>query len=472
MVSKRKTGQFRIGLQIKSAIVLSFIVLSAMVCGGWFYYETASQSLRGEDHRRAMRLGQALALATQDDVRNSRYEDLHRLVNGYLRNDNIHYIAILDGDGNMLASAARDARFSKFPNLIKLPVSVSMTRSRGNDILVLARPIVLRDVTLWKDRLAGSVRLVLDTRGTTAKLKKVGRRICLIGAAIVFFTIPVGYLLVWRIIVQPVRQLVEATRRLGKGDFQTRTSLKRNDEIGELAGAFNKMADDVASVQSELVQSNEQLEHKVEERTQEIQVANRRLQEEMEKVRTMASTDPLTGLSNRRRFAELLERYYDEANRYGHDLTCCMCDLDHYKDFNDAFGHQVGDEILVEAAKVIGDSLRSSDVAARYGGDEFVLLLPHTSVDRACSVAERVREKIVAISDKYGQIDSTLGVSIGVASLNIDHPDSGDKLLAMADRALYAAKEGGRGRVVVFSEQPTRAGSVKNEERQMINEKC
>ncbi len=195
----------------------------------------------------------------------------------------------------------------------------------------------------------------------------------------------------------------------------------------------------------QITKENERLQEKLERN-------NLQLQELLEKQRMMAETDHLTGLANRRRFGELLERYYGEAVRYGHDLTCCMCDLDHYKLLNDTLGHQRGDEVLRLTADIIRASLRGSDVGARYGGDEFVILLPHTSLKKAISAGERMRFELLDRSQIDPKLIRPVTMSIGVASLKSDHPISGDSLVSMADTALYVAKERGKDQIVSFFE--------------------
>jgi two-component system, cell cycle response regulator len=121
--------------------------------------------------------------------------------------------------------------------------------------------------------------------------------------------------------------------------------------------------------QHQLRRQHALLQRELTARMEEIRVKNCQLEESLAMLRTAAATDHLTGLFNRRAFAELLDRSYAEALRYDFDLSCVMCDLDHYKNLNDTLGHQGGDRILVSAADVIRDNLRSSDTAARYGGD-------------------------------------------------------------------------------------------------------
>jgi diguanylate cyclase (GGDEF)-like protein len=193
------------------------------------------------------------------------------------------------------------------------------------------------------------------------------------------------------------------------------------------------------------------LQQKLEATCEELRIKNFQLEESLDRLQEMAETDPLTHLANRRSFAESLTRSFSEAMRYGFDMSCCMCDLDHYKQLNDTLGHQVGDEVLALAANVIQQELRTSDIAARYGGDEMVLLLPHTCLQRASSVAQRIREQLALRSASHPRLNHEVTMSIGIASLETDHPTSADALVSMADRALYIAKSLGKDRIVTFS---------------------
>ena len=203
--------------------------------------------------------------------------------------------------------------------------------------------------------------------------------------------------------------------------------------------------------QHQVRKDNHRLQQELQAMLSELRVKNIQLEESLGKLEKMASTDPLTDLANRRHFAHLLERSFEEARRYGFDLTCCMFDLDHYKELNDTLGHQAGDEVLALAAGIIRESLRGSDIAARYGGDEFVVLLPHTSIDRGLAVAERTRTELAAgVRARYGLLHPAVTFSIGIASLTDHNPGTADELVAFADRALYAAKDSGKDRIVVF----------------------
>lgn len=186
--------------------------------------------------------------------------------------------------------------------------------------------------------------------------------------------------------------------------------------------AIDKLRRERDALHRQLKEQNETLEHLL-----------RSLEE-------AASTDALTGLYNRRHFARLLEQMFAGATRSGTDLACVMLDMDHFKPLNDTRGHQAGDEALVTAARVMQDNLRRMDAAARYGGDEFVLLLPGSHADEAAGVARRIQTAYVEQMRRGGFADLPLGMSFGVATLHRDQPLSADHLVALADRALYESK--------------------------------
>lgn len=154
----------------------------------------------------------------------------------------------------------------------------------------------------------------------------------------------------------------------------------------------------------------------------------------------LSAHDPLTGLANRRALEAALTRDIGTVQRYGGELAVIMMDLDHFKHFNDTRGHQAGDELLVRVAGILRNSLRESDLAVRYGGEEFLVLLHRADAERAREVAERMRATVAA--------ETPVTVSAGVAAFRRD-ADNGHSLIARADAALYLAKQEGRNRVVV-----------------------
>ncbi len=179
----------------------------------------------------------------------------------------------------------------------------------------------------------------------------------------------------------------------------------------------------------------------------------RRLEEEL---RRLSVTDELSGLFNHRFFHAALSREVATAKRYNHPLSLLMLDLDRFKAFNDRYGHPEGDKVLAKTAAAILDSVRLTDLACRYGGEEFAVLLPRSSPRDAIGVAERIRRAVAALlfnpslpSGQEGEARITISVGVAHFSPEMDH----ERLLGLADQALYAAKEMGRNRVVVYGSE-------------------
>ena len=174
-----------------------------------------------------------------------------------------------------------------------------------------------------------------------------------------------------------------------------------------------------------------------------------KLSAQKEHYRALAQTDGLTGLPNFRSFHARLEEEVARAHRYGHPLACAMVDLDGLKQINDRLGHAAGNRAILAMADAVREELRDTDFAARYGGDEFVVLLPQTSENQGAQFAERLRKRLLQVSEDAGlPVRGSIGVA-AVAPEELDSPDAAEDLLRRADEALYRAKRSGRDRVEV-----------------------
>lgn len=256
-------------------------------------------------------------------------------------------------------------------------------------------------------------------------------------------------LFVWafrRRLGRPLRSLTESVAMINLDSLaQSRIDMKltAENELSLLQRAFNTMLSTLdrerrAHVDA-LTQANHRLEGEVQSRTKELMEANQRLEQ-------LARTDALTGAANRRDFMERLGTEILRSQRSGAPLTVLAIDLDHFKQVNDRWGHAAGDDALVNFVRTADSQLRGTDVLARLGGEEFVILLPETSVPEAAEVAARiltsVRSQVIVTAE--GEFGYT--VSIGVAGLMHDR-DDGDALLSRADLSMYRAKQLGRNRV-------------------------
>jgi len=179
-----------------------------------------------------------------------------------------------------------------------------------------------------------------------------------------------------------------------------------------------------------------------------IAIENARL---FQQVQQLAITDPLTNLYNRRYFFEAARREYERAFRYASPMAIILIDLDHFKWVNDTYGHLVGDRVLVTIANRCRAALREVDILARFGGEEYILLLPQTNLAGALLLAERLRASISNTPVDAGNQSLAISASLGIAELDETNPDL-HTLILRADQALYAAKHGGRNRTVCHGE--------------------
>jgi two-component system cell cycle response regulator len=170
-----------------------------------------------------------------------------------------------------------------------------------------------------------------------------------------------------------------------------------------------------------------------------------------EKLVELATTDPLTGLYNRRHFFEPANIEIERAQRYNHPLSCMMFDVDYFKNINDTQGHRFGDRVLQEMVKRCRVNIRRVDIFARYGGDEFVILLPETGLQRATKLAKRLRDEFQEQKLQTEGKNTLITLSVGVATMNGDSDLKLDTLLVRADQALYKSKGKGRNQVSIWA---------------------
>ncbi|WP_375459392.1 diguanylate cyclase [uncultured Enterovirga sp.] len=227
-----------------------------------------------------------------------------------------------------------------------------------------------------------------------------------------------------RLVVKPAEALAAVSTRFGDGDLAARVDeTKAPLEFARLARSFNTMASRLAQRDAELRAVNEQLAE-------------------------LATVDALTGLANRRLFDERLAQEWRRAARSGRPVGAVIVDIDHFKAFNDTYGHPEGDSCLRRVARVIGSGLRTGDLAARVGGEEFALLLPGADIHRTLHVARLLRLGIESVAVPHaGNPAGIVTVSAGAVSLLPARGGPSEDILRLADEALYRAKRAGRNRV-------------------------
>lgn len=257
----------------------------------------------------------------------------------------------------------------------------------------------------------------------------------------------------------PIRLFISRCKAIADGRIEERLAVETRDEMNDLVEAFNTMSGHLASAEKKkreafdaLQKSRDELEIRVEQRTRDLKEINERMSMEMaEKIRAQkaleeaAMTDPLTGLLNRRSMMAHLQHQVARNHRSGEPFTLLIADLDHFKKINDTYGHAAGDHVLIETAKRISAHIRGQDIVARWGGEEFLILLPETDIDGGKIVAEKIRQRIGIMPYLWGGKVIPLTTSIGVAPFIKDRPL--DDCIRRADYTLYKAKHLGRNRV-------------------------
>ncbi len=226
-------------------------------------------------------------------------------------------------------------------------------------------------------------------------------------------------------------------------------------EAAEQPSGLKSIISNLMTATRAMQQNNEAIGNRLHTSSQEMS----RLRDDLEAMRKEALTDSLTGIANRKLFDMELRRASNEAVESNETLSLLMIDIDHFKAFNDNYGHQVGDQVLKLLAATLSSIIKGQDTAARYGGEEFAVILPNTTLENACKLAEIIRKtingkKVVnrTTNENLGQIS----VSIGVGEFL--NNEAVGQLIARADAALYAAKSSGRNRVVSSDDHASAAG--------------
>lgn len=246
--------------------------------------------------------------------------------------------------------------------------------------------------------------------------------------------------------VNDLTDLLEATGESAQG---------RNEELASISARLRQTAEDhpdvgvllesVIAVTKSVKEENFKLERRLAESADEVAA----LRHNVEHIQQEAMTDPLTGVKNRKAFDAAIERHIAQSRETGAPLALVICDVDHFKSFNDRWGHQTGDQVLRLVAEVMTANVKGQDVLARYGGEEFAIILPETTLANAAMLADRIRRAIESRRLKKRRTEEDLGLvtmSMGVAAF--DPRDSMESLIERADECLYAAKRAGRNQVI------------------------
>ena len=433
-------SRWRVGLrslQFRASLLIVLIILAMAGVNLLLSINAMNAVLYRTEHTRTRALAQSIAATSAETMAHDDENALERMAKRLLHTQGLAYVVFAEPSGRVVASAEVQPRLLD-QVMADWPVQrddnhLDLTQFASNDRLGLAWIDVT--VPVWEassELLAnpaagikrGYIRLGLNVTDTRSKTRGIATGY--IKAVLCMLALVIACsLVVTRHIIAPIRKIVKASRDVANGVMDAQVEVHTHDEIGELAEAFNVMADRVAETQLELLTLNAELERRIRDRTSELQ--------------ELASRDPLTGLYNRRYFTEVMAREFTAAERYQRDLTVLMFDLDLFKEVNDRFGHRAGDEVLCLMSEAMLTAQRESDVSARFGGDEFILLLPQTCAKDASILSERINRRFLELAQTR-MPSVPIGLSVGVASLKNTLSTSYEALIHEADIALYASK--------------------------------
>lgn len=436
-------GTIRNSLQFRISLISVLLLLIVVVGTATLSLRATSSSMLSTEMERIIQWADALASSSAVELAAKNSDPGHSLsqiVQSLVESRTVAYAAYCNAAGEVLAAGQSEpglltwaippdgkrlrVDMIRTPRLVQLPFSETTCLDIITPIFGGANP----QEPNHPRAIVGYLRLASSITASKARMAQISDSLLRITVGILLLAVPCS-LLMTRYIVSPLNEVARAASALARGSMDARAPVRSQNEIGQLAKAFNIMANRLTQSHMELLQLAAELEARVEERTREL--------------KELASKDPLTGLYNRRHFGEVMRRQFAAAERYSSDLTCMMFDLDHFKEINDRFGHATGDSVLIMLAQSIKTQLRVSDIAARFGGDEFILLLAQTAAPAARTLAERIMNEFAGrVAHKFGEIPT--GLSVGLASLRMTEAPSSEALIKEADLALYAAKARGR----------------------------
>jgi diguanylate cyclase (GGDEF)-like protein len=338
--------------------------------------------------------------------------------------DTTSSIYLLNADG-VLVTGARDLSSQTMKATLKRATLQRLTQREGE---------AFSYVSFTGERVIGSLKRVpqvqwsvLAEKPADAAFSEVAqfRNLAVLVIASLLLVAAGGAYRFGVIIVRPLDRLIEGARQVAGGQLDVDLPVAGGDEVGYLTKVFNGMV------------------WRLREGRKELDTINETLRLQNEELERLSLTDGLTGLANRRFLVQQLNEEALRFRRTKKEFSVLMADVDHFKQYNDTFGHPAGDEVLKRVARLLQASVREIDCVARYGGEEFCVMLPETDATGAMILAERICEHVAA-TEFPGQ---KITLSLGVASLP-DNGDTPDAVIAAADEALYQAKREGRNRVI------------------------
>jgi diguanylate cyclase (GGDEF)-like protein len=360
------------------------------------------------------------------------------------------YVVLIDQDGSILYHP--DARWTTKPRSIRQllgTASFDVTHFGTSEPTFFRRADGQRIMVnyLWNPEARVGVLAIQPAAEIEAAARQVHQTLILmLLVMLLVMSLVSGWLST--VLARPLLVLAEKMTQIKRGDWEVESGLRGHDEIGRLAEIFDSMRESIRSSMQQLAAHRDRLEAEVAARTQELAKANQVL-------RQLSRTDELTGLSNRRDIIEKIRYESYRARRNGRVFAFLMVDIDHFKSVNDTHGHECGDSVLRAVSDAIRQTLRRHEYLARWGGEEFLVVLPETDSDGARIAGERIRARVEGM--EFVHAGQALKVTLTVGASIFDGRLGVARSLVLADKALYRGKQAGRNRVELWDPSDTPA---------------
>ncbi|HEY6044146.1 MAG TPA: diguanylate cyclase [Nitrosospira sp.] len=342
-------------------------------------------------------------------------------------------VLLLDSAGKTLVSSQADAG-----KLMQLDPSLMEDLLAQPDEFLVFRGMTRREVVGLADvskELGLTILAERDRAEVYAAWTELRNMFLVLVGSLVLIVTAVAFRM-GRSIVGPLQRLIRAADRIAAGDLDVQLAVVQNDELGRLTEVFNQMADRLRCNHAEIMAANEAM------------------QQQNQMLEMLSVTDSLTGLHNRSKLDTILADELARFKRTQRQFSLLMLDIDHFKTLNDTFGHITGDEILAAVARILLQSVRSIDYAARYGGDEFIIILVETSAVTARKTAERIRFQVENM--RYSADGALVPITVSIGIVQCQSADATPvMLLTRVDNALYEAKRAGRNRAYCDHQETT-----------------
>ena len=415
MRKKLSSLKYRIAITV---FFLEAVMLSVVLWNTFNFIEIQAQDDLNARHKVTIDLIKKLSA---NSIFSEEYDDLQQYIEKISEDREIINIAIINNKGITIAHN----NFQKVGERLKFEVSTP-------------------DHYMINESISGLGSIAVEFSLARIKSQMQKARSMGIGIAVTgMLVIAISGLAFGFILTHKLSNLTKVITDFKESGEYVNIEIDGSDEISVLSNAFNVMSNKINAYIEKIEHDKSQLESRVKERTEALEVTSQHLIKVNEQLHKLSVTDHLTQIFNRIKIEEQIDSENKRRLRYKNKFSVVLLDIDHFKNVNDTYGHDVGDHILVTISKLISDNIRQSDIVGRWGGEEFIIVCQETEIEGAMRVAEHLRELIINTDfEKIGKMTCSFGVTEAIDNDNVND------IIKRSDEALYEAKDAGRNCVI------------------------